>query len=482
MAITRRQFIKRTGAAAAGTLLGPSLFNNPFLQKALADTIGDRYFVVVYLDGGNDGLNTVTPVDNGSGNLRTAYDAARMSLNLSPTDLQNTYIGTDPNTGAQLALHPGLIGLKNLYDLGKVAIIQGCGYPAYSLSHDQSRTVWQTADPLSLGTNGGWVGRYLAANYGGTDIPGVNVSDRIVGEFKTTATSVLTIGQLADFGFPYDPFGGGSDDNAKRTAFNALCNAASGDAQPVIKYIGESGAATLLASESYPALDSLYNADRSSWSNQYDAIGRSTARDLREVAKVIYGVAHVPPANNVHARFFQVSNGGYDTHSDQGAANTDGQHYSLHREIGDSLELFYQDCADMGVADKLCIVIWSEFSRRIQQNDSGTDHGSQAPMFVIGGTIQGGPTGGANGGVYGNHPNIDDAALNPDDGNTIYKQGSLVTNPFRSTDFRDVYGTLLKHWLGMTNPSGLVPTDTVPGGGDPDDYWTAANFDLGFLP
>src|ERR1043166_5665268 len=129
MAITRRQFIKRTGAATAGTLLGPSIFNNRFLQKALADTIGDRYFVVVYLDGGNDGLNTGTPYDNGGGNLRAAYDVARTSLNLTPTNLQNTLIGTDPNTGAQLAMHPGLIGLKHLYDLGKVAIVQGCGYP-----------------------------------------------------------------------------------------------------------------------------------------------------------------------------------------------------------------------------------------------------------------------------------------------------------------------------------------------------------------
>ncbi len=485
MAITRRQFIKRTGAATAGTLFGPSLFNNPFLRKALADTIGDRYFVVVYLDGGNDGLNTVTPHDNGPGNstgLRSDYNVARTSLNLAQSDLDNTKIGTDPNTTARLALHPGLAGLWRLYQDGHVAIVQGCGYPQYSLSHDQSRTVWQTADPLGLGTNGGWVGRYLAANYGGSDIPGVNVSDRIVGEFKTTATSVITIDQLANFGFPYDYFDG-NDDAFKRAAFATLCNAASGDAQPVIKYIGESGAATLLGSESYPALDGLYQNTRGgTWNQDYSDVGRSLARDLREVAKVIYGQVHVPPADNVKARFFQVSNGGYDTHSDQGAAQPDGQHYSLHGELGDSLEVFYRDCEDMGVADKLCIVVWSEFSRRIQQNDSGTDHGSQAPMFVIGGTVKGGPNpliGGPNGGVYGNHPNINDAALNPDDGNTVYKQGA---NAFRSTDLRDVYGTLLKHWLGMVDPSVLLPLDTVPGGGDSDDYWTAANFDLGFLP
>jgi len=223
----------------------------------------------------------------------------------------------------------------------------------------------------------------------------------------------------------------------------------------------------------------MYTTDRPSWNQMYDDVGRSTANDLREIAKVIYGVSQSVP--NVNARFFQVSNGGYDTHSDQGAADPNGQHYSLHKEIGDSIEVFYKDVADMVGADKLCMVIWSEFSRRIEQNDSGTDHGSQAPMFVIGGTVKGGAGGGAHGGVYGNHPNINSAALNPDDGNTVYKQGS---NAFRSTDFRDVYGTLLKHWMGMADPSVVLPYDTVPSGGDPDDYWTSGNqnFDLGFLP
>ncbi|MBI3770954.1 MAG: DUF1501 domain-containing protein [Deltaproteobacteria bacterium] len=474
MAITRRQFIKRTGAVAAGTLLGPSLFSNPLLRKALADTIGDRYFIVVYLDGGNDGLNTVTPATNGGGTLRDAYDAARLTggggLNLSPGDLASTHIGTDPNTGAQIALHPGLIGLKNLWDLGKLAVVQGCGYPDYSLSHDQSRSIWQTANPLGL--TGGWVGRYLAANYGGSEIPAVNIADSVVGEFKTAATSIITLDRLEDFGFPYDEFDGGSDDGFKRTAFLALCNAASGNAQSVVKYIGDSGNATLLGSESYPGLHSLYENDRGTiWDPQYDAVGRSLANDLREVAKVIYGVTQGVP--NVNARFFQVRNGGYDTHSDQGAAQTDGQHYGLHRELGDSLNVFYQDCADMGVANKVCIVVWSEFSRRIQQNDSGTDHGSQAPVFVIGGAVRGGPSGGSHGGVYGNHPNIDDTALD-DEGNTVYKQGA---DPFRSTDLRDVYGTILKHWLGMTDPGDVLTAD----GGDPDFYWTSPNFDLGFL-
>ena len=176
-------------------------------------------------------------------------------------------------------------------------------------------------------------------------------------------------------------------------------------------------------------------------------------------------------APGVSARFFHLRNGGYDTHSDQGGST--GQQYDLHREVGDSLKVFYDDLADMGAADKVVTVVWSEFSRRIKQNGSGTDHGSQGPMFVIGGPNA------LNGGVYGNHANIDDADLE-NDGNTRYRQ---TAHPFRSTDFRDVYGTILKHWLQMSQPqilSNILIPDAAAG-----EYWNLTNginLDMGFLP
>src|SRR2546422_4812270 len=109
MAITRRQFLKRSGALAAGSLLGPSLFDNIFVRQALASSIGDHYFVVIFLDGGNDGLNTVVPVDNGGGSLwgnyNTARDTGNGGLRLTPTDPQSSHIRLDPNTSAQLRLH-----------------------------------------------------------------------------------------------------------------------------------------------------------------------------------------------------------------------------------------------------------------------------------------------------------------------------------------------------------------------------------------
>ncbi|MCC6763250.1 MAG: DUF1501 domain-containing protein [Deltaproteobacteria bacterium] len=492
MAITRRQFIKRTGLATAGSLFVPRLLGNGWVRDAFAALEdNNRYFVVIFLDGGNDGLNTVIPAANGSGTLRDDYNDARGNINITPAELTGSLIGTDPGTGAQLGIHPGFDvpagffdngagagGLKALYDLGKVAVIQGCGYPEYSLSHDESRTIWQAG--LALGSLGGtgWVGRHLASQYNGSQIPAVNISDSVVGEFRQTGTSVLAVRDLDGFEFPFDGDYPGDigdpllDIGKKAWAFRQLNLSGIAGAQPSAIYIGNTGNATLESAAAYQSLSDLYNNDpaRAPFEQLYTDVGRSLARDLREVARVINGVEQ--GVTNVNARFFQVSNGGYDTHSDQGGAEQNGQHFGLHAELGAALKVFYDDLAQMGVINRVCVLVWSEFSRRIPQNDNGTDHGSQGPMFVIGGSV--------NGGVYGNHPNINELALD-NEGNTEYTQDA---NPFRSTDFRDVYGTVLKHWVNLPQGTvqGLLPLDnSIEALSDPAHYWRSANFDLGFV-
>ncbi len=485
MAITRRQFLKCGSTAAAGALLAPRLFGSSFVQDALA-AIGNRYFVVIFLDGGNDGLNTVIPT---GGTLRPWYEAARNAgaggLRLAGSTLNNTPIANDPNTNSPLALHPGfaasttgtagLGGLWSLYDQGHVAVIQGCGYPRYSLSHEDSRLIFQTADPsLALYGGTGWVGRHLAAEYAGVSgaIPGITIKDSVAADFKQGATSVLAIRRLRDFSFPYDSdYDSASEKTARDNAFKALHASAQGGVDPSFKYIGTAGATTLESTNAYPALHSLYmnNPTRSAFAKLYDngnpaGVNRSTSRDLLEVAKVIWGTEQ----GAVNSRFLWVENGGYDTHSDQGAGETDGQHYGLHAELGASLKVFYDDLASMGVADRVTVMVYSEFSRRVPQNDNGTDHGSQAPMFLIGGKVKGG--------VYGNHPRIDPAQLDGE-GNTRYRQAGS-NNGFESTDFRDVYGTILNKWMGV-NPLSILTVDS----GDPTRNWTVANFNMPlFLP
>ncbi|MEO6027572.1 MAG: DUF1501 domain-containing protein [Candidatus Binatia bacterium] len=470
MAVSRRSFLKGSSLAAASSLVAPALLGNPFVRRAFADTIGDRYFLSIFLDGGNDGFNTVIPATNGGGGLRTAYDLARSTgadgLNVGPGQLSSTMIGTDPGSGAQLALHPGLLGMKQLYDLGKVAVIQGCGYSRPSLSHETSRVAWETGTPPGFSSGTGWVGRYLAANYGGSDIPGVCIRSEVAGELRQNATSVLAARRLRSLRFPYDQ--DFEDDIArKRAAFLGLYGGAAAGALPLAEYVGTSGTATLLATESYAGLHDLYVQGRATFDQAYEDLDRGLGRGLREAAKVIYGISEGVP--NVHARVMQAATGGYDTHSDQGGPQTDGRHFALLSELGDSLKLFYDDCADMGLADKVVILVWSEFGRRAVQNDGGTDHGTQYPVFVIGGSV--------TGGVYGNHPNIDELALS-DDGNTVYSQAAA--DPFRSTDMRDVYGTILKHWLQMPHQTVLQNVLALDAG-DPAERWTQENFDMGFL-
>ncbi|GIW45547.1 MAG: hypothetical protein KatS3mg077_2829 [Candidatus Binatia bacterium] len=470
MSLSRRDFLIRSGLVAGG-LMANGLWSRALVRKAFAD-IGDRFLVSIFLDGGNDGLNTVVPVANGSfANFRTSYEILRRSgpggLRLSETLLTPYAVAADPNTNTPLALHPGLEGLHRLYQLGKVAVVQGCGYPEYNLSHAVSRTIWETASRAAMGP--GWLGRYLASRYGASDIPALSVGYWMAGELRQQTTSVLTSIRLSELEFPLDNWYP-DDDPAKKVAFQAVYGEAQASSQPLLRFLGNSGQATLTATQAYPGLDDLYAADRASWLQQYNDLDSGTARRLREIAKVIYGVHQGVP--DVGARHFALANGGYDTHANQGTVGTNQAHYELHREVGDALEAFYHDLDDMGVADKVLVMVWSEFSRRPQQNDNGTDHGSQGPVFLIGGKV--------NGGVYGNHPNISDSrVLNPgatwDDGNTKYSQDN--SDPHRSTDFRDVYGAILKHWLQIPQTE-ILSSLLTPDVGDPNFYWTLPNFDF----
>src|SRR5262245_47985288 len=141
MAISRRQLLKGGGLLGFASALGPSLFARPLVQSAMAAST--RYVVIVYLDGGNDGLNTVTPIDDGDGTLRQDYEMVRSTIGVPADDLLP--IGSDPGHGAALGLHSSLAGLRRLQDdFSCLAVLQGCGYPDYSLSHEVSRVKWAT--------------------------------------------------------------------------------------------------------------------------------------------------------------------------------------------------------------------------------------------------------------------------------------------------------------------------------------------------
>ncbi|MEY4950916.1 MAG: hypothetical protein RL698_3127 [Pseudomonadota bacterium] len=494
----RRRFLGRTGLLAAGMTFGPGLFSNRLVRQALAAR-SDRYLISLVLDGGNDGLNTITPIADGSGTLRSDYEKARVAgsggIRLLPDGTHpllplavGGLSGDDPNTGAALGMHPGLSGivpgaieasgdagfggLHELYRAGRVAVIQGCGFPDYNLSHDEARRVFHSANPRGLAAfaSTGWLGRTVAHPtyaFGSTDVPALNVRDSVGGDFRATGTSVAAARRLSDFTMPRDVSAYSSDNAAKLAAIEALYGVAS--TRPgAWRALGDSGTATFGCMDYYPAASRLYLADRAAWSAGYDRMGLGTGRDLREVAKAIY--ARESGDTRIKSFAFRVDNGGYDTHSDQGGGDPTGQHWSLHAEVAASLKHFFDDLDDMGsgVADRVTVLVWSEFSRRVRQNETGTDHGSQGPVFVVGG--------GVSGGVYGNHPNIAESDLGSD-GNTRYRQGA---NDFRSTDVRDVYGTVLTRWLGLSAATVLDPTSGILrlDDGPADTRWTVQDFDL----
>jgi hypothetical protein len=367
-------------------------------------------------------------------------------------------------TGTQLALHPGFASLKALYDLGKVAVIQGCGYPEYSLSHEESRSIWQTANPLGLGrTRHGWVGRHLAGEYGGTEVPGVCIAARWR-RVPADATSVLAINRLRTSvslrrlsGRRPDREARGIPGALRRGGGRALRSAA----------ISATAARDLLSSESYPTPHDLYETDRSTWSQTYDDVGRSTARDFREIAKIIYAQERGTPLPNIESHFFHVSNGGYDTHSDQGARR--GRRVSTTTSTRRS--------ATRSRRSTTTSPTWAPRAARASSCGASSHGASRRTTTAPTTARRARCSSSAAGSPAASTAGIPTSSPLDDDENTIYSQAAVA---HRSTDFRDVYGTILKHFVNMT-PANILANVLPLDAGDPNDYWTAANFDLGFL-
>ena len=409
--------------------------------KAEAAPPPGAILVVIQLEGGNDGLNTVIPIDDaGSVAQRTLYEAARPTLAVPVANLAATEIDTDPAKGTRLALHPSMTALKTLYDAGVVAVVTGVGYPNPSLSHFRSEDIWFSANPAASSSTG-WFGRYLDSAYGPSDLVSVDVNETLSPIFVCQHCKVLAVRRLADFVLPDDPLY--PDLAAKKAALDAMyaIEADPMETSDVQLEIGTSGDVLLGKIDDYAAVGT-------SWSSHLDAVGVELARRLKQVASVIRYDAS-GPSSPIGARFFHVRLGGFDTHTQQGTL-TGAQPTRLQR-IAASMKAFYDDMVDLGVAAKCLMMTFSEFGRRVAENGSsgtaGTDHGAASALFVVGAPV--------SGGVYGTVP-----ALNDLDGS-----GNLKFN----VDFRQVYATIIDKWLA--GPGAHV--SLLPGA----PYTT-----LGFLP
>jgi uncharacterized protein (DUF1501 family) len=377
------------GAVSGLALVGQTgdLFSQALAQSALSGANDDRVLVVINLQGGNDGLNTVVPYG------LPAYYRFRPTLGVAPGDV----LRIDDTIG----LNPQLKGLKALYDKGQVAIVQGVGYPKPDLSHFRSTEIWQTASPETYATTG-WIGRYLDGQPGARAnlFNAVAISDVLPAALIARNVDVPAISQLQGYGLA------GNRSAQNREAFHEMAaDTRVPFTSPYLARVAEIEDHAQRGSEELPKLISGYKSEAT-----YP--GTPIGRGLALAAQIV--------GSRLGTKVLYVQYGSFDTHTAQ-----KGTQDRLLGDVSNAIAAFYADLAAHGNDQRVLTMTFSEFGRRVGENASrGTDHGTAAPLFLIGGDVKGG--------LFGEHPSLDDL----DNGNLRF-----------TTDFRSVYATVLEKWL-----------------------------------
>lgn len=410
MDLTRRHFLENTFALL--TAVTATSVVSPRSVLAQAATDGDaprtRRLVLVQLQGGNDGVNTVIPYRN------PAY--ARNRYNLRYSSQEVLPIGT-----GGMALHPAMSSLRDLFDVGRVAVIQGVGYPNPNRSHFESTDIWETADvdPYDYDSRIGWAGKLLDQIHDlrGGLTQGVSISDQL----PLTLISEKSVGQTLDDANNYQILISQATEKAQlMSAYRRMYNAApqEPDALMTVRRTGY---------DTYYSTQQFQNAVRN-YQPFATYPGGGLGPQLQSVAKMIVGGS----ATQVYHTVL----GGFDTHTEQR-----GGHGNLLNNLSSSLTAFYRDLEGHKRHEDVVVVTFSEFGRRTYENGSaGTDHGAASVMFITGGLVRGG--------FYGNYPSLTDL----DDGDLKH-----------NVDFRSVYATLIQNWMGANAAQLLEGTFPVLG-------------------
>jgi len=397
---TRRQFLQSSALVGFGanvpTFLGRTAVAAPDAAKPGAK---DTILVVVQLTGGNDGLNTVIPFADPD------YAKCRPTIGVKKADVKKL---TD-----DLGLHPAMGDFAALYEDKKLAVVQGIGYPNPSQSHFRSMDVWHAAGTAESLTEG-WIGKALKQKAAPAFHLAESGTDTAPLALTGAPARVPSITSLEDF-------------QLKTAAANATDKAKQ---KQLIEAVSEGSPHSPSAGSQTDLLDFVRRTAATSYasSDKLQKIGKGyvpkatypntpLASRLKLAAQLIDG--------GIGARIFYVSIDGFDTHSGQGGAT--GSHANLLTAVSGAVAAFYKDVAARGHGDRVCVMTFSEFGRRAKENGShGTDHGSAAPMFLVGGKVKAG--------VVGAHPSL----TKLDDGNLVHH-----------TDFRRVYASVLTDWLGL---------------------------------
>jgi len=378
----RRKFIKLTSTASAAGLL-PAQLNASFkfLNNFSSCDFSNRKIVLIDLAGGNDGLNTLIPLNVYSDyvNMRpTIHVPSSAALHLSHVD--STLLGTNQD----LALHPTLSGLYNMFDQNQLRIIQSVGYPSANKSHFASVDIYNTGNDgnnWNNGQNSGWIGRFIENHYNDllpTNYPmGIQIGSR--------NTSLGFHGEN-EHGLAINLSGQDSEN------FYSVLSGLSGEYPSEfpdshygteLQYIVDTDAFSNVYAQSIS--NSFNNGSNFSGSDYPDT---DLANQLKTVARLIRG--------GIQTKVYLVRLGGFDTHSNQVQAQGDlqGKHYNLLDELSTAIEAFMRDVNSDNIGEDIVGITISEFGRKVQENGSlGTDHGEVAPVFVFGKPVESGISG-----------------------------------------------------------------------------------------
>ncbi len=415
---TRRSFIRSTALGAAIGWTAPSFLASTFDQlhaeaagRAIQTVTGKDapILVVLQLAGGNDGLNTVVPFANDH------YHRARPTLGLKADQVLKL--------DGQFGLHPALTGLKSLYDAGQLGIVQAVGYPNPNRSHFRSTDIWMTATDSDRYGNLGWLGRYFDNACTGADpTVGVAIGRQSPLAFNAKKPTGVALENPDSYRFAE----GEMDANSEMTGSTKFYREMNAPGSPAMSGDSVNMLSGSTAHAGSPldflertALDAQVSSDQirsvaAKVQNHAEYPSARLATDLKLVAKLIAG--------GMPTRVYYVSQGGYDTH--QGQANA---HPRLLTELGDSLKAFLTDLKALRQLDRVLVLTFSEFGRRVGENASGgTDHGAAAPLFVMGGKVKLG--------LHGEAPSL--------------APGDLLNGDVKfRTDFRSIYAGVLENWL-----------------------------------
>ena len=406
---TRRVFLQRGLALLAATPTVPAFLDqtvmaiaNPLDMPLTQRPSGKdgKVLVVVQLAGGNDGLNTVVPFADDN------YHRARPGIRHDPKTLHRL----NDTTG----LHPNLRPFLDLYERGEMSVVQGVGYPNPDRSHFRAMDIWHSAQPEREQASSGWVGRYFDNACVGADPDvGVNIGDTLPLAMQGERVTPLALERPESYRYK-------GIDRQRYEALNGLAAVPGSPAHPAASPPPKRGYTTEASQLDFlhrTALDAkLSSEDILRVTREHQASGgypRGELGDgLRLVAAMIRG--------GLSTRVYYVHLGGFDTH-----ANQRGRHDRLMQSFGDAVGAFWADLKGQKNDERVMMMTFSEFGRRVAQNASGgTDHGAAAPMFLFGPRVKGG--------IHGDNPSLTDL----DNGDIKYR-----------VDFRSVYATVLQQWL-----------------------------------